>query len=369
MATCFHLDNKHAARKLKVTLAGDVLVHDFAPKYLSVTLGRSLTYKKHTENVRDKVKSRCNIISKLAGTGWGAPAPVLRTSAIALVYSVAEYCVPVWGILCAHVQHVDTQLNIAMRTVSGALRPTNINWLPVLRNIEPPQIRRDRATLQEYKKAQQLTDCVPIKEILREPTMPRRRSRRPFVAEAARLPSLTQTEQQIWEQSWIEGVPPGHDVVTNPTCPQPGFTLPRRQFVTLNRMRCGQARCAESLYRWGVIASPACPCGESHQTTRHIVEEGCDVYAKRVPTQWNGYQNCLRNCESVPNEQQQLIFDTCWYLYELQKMFLLITDLPWFVLASVSFGESSVARNIKRHHPIRPGLVSQCRSPHLIWPG
>ena len=37
MATCFHLDNKQAARKLKVTLAGDVLVHDFAPKYLGVT--------------------------------------------------------------------------------------------------------------------------------------------------------------------------------------------------------------------------------------------------------------------------------------------------------------------------------------------
>ena len=152
-----------------------------------------------------------------------------------------------------------------MRTVSGTLRPANINWLPVLSNIEPPQIRRDRATLQEYKKAHQLTDCVPIKEILREPTMSRLRSRRPFVAEAAWLASLNQTEQQTWEQSCIEGVPPGHDVVTNPTCPQPGFTLPRRQFFTLNRLRCGQARCAESLYRWGVIASPACPCGESHK--------------------------------------------------------------------------------------------------------
>ena len=127
VATCFHLDNKQAARNLKVTLAGDVLVHDFAPKYLGVTLDRSLTYKKnHTENVRDKVKSRCNIISKLAGTDWGAPAHVLSTSAIALVYSVAEYCVPVWG-RCAHVQHVGTQLNIPMRAVSGALRPTNIN--------------------------------------------------------------------------------------------------------------------------------------------------------------------------------------------------------------------------------------------------
>ena len=149
----------------------------------------------------------------------------------------------------------------------------SINWLPVLSNIEPPQMRRDRATLQEYKKAQHLTDCVPIKEIVREPTMSRLRSRRPFVAEAARLASLTQTEQQIWDQLRIEGVPPGHDVVTNPTtCPQPRFTLPRSQFVKLNRLRCVQARCAESLYRWSVIASPACPCGESHQTTMHIVE-------------------------------------------------------------------------------------------------
>ena len=161
-----------------------MLVHDFAPKYLGVTLDRSLTYKKTYRKC--EVKSRCNIISKLAGTEWGAPAPVLRTSAIALVYSVAEYCVPVWG-RCAHVQHVDTQLNIAMRTVSGALRPTNINWLPLLSNIEPPQIRRDRVTLQEYiKKAQQLTDCVPIKEILSEPPKSRLRSRRPFVVEAAR---------------------------------------------------------------------------------------------------------------------------------------------------------------------------------------
>ena len=144
--------------------------------------------------MRDKVKSRCNIISKLAGTDWGAPAPVLRTSAIALVYSVAAYCVSVWE-KCAHVQHVDMPLNIVMRTVSDALRPTNINWLPVLSNIEPPQIRRDRATLQKYKKAQQLTDRAPIKEILREPPKSRLRSRRPFVIEAARLASLNQTEE------------------------------------------------------------------------------------------------------------------------------------------------------------------------------
>ena len=177
--------------------------------------------------VGDTVKSRCDIISKLAGIYWVAPAPVLRTYAIALVYSVAEYCVPVWGKMCAcpamcgtceHLSH--TQLNNTMRTVSGAPRPTTINWLPVLSNIEPPHIRRDRATLQEYNKAQQLTDRFPIKKILREPPKSRIRSHRPFVIEVARLVSLHHTEQETWELSWNEGMPPGHNLVTNPTCPQ-----------------------------------------------------------------------------------------------------------------------------------------------------
>ena len=81
---------------------------------------------------------------------------------------------------CAHVTHVDTELNIAMRTVSGTLRPTNTNWLALLNNIEPPQNRRDRATLQ----AQQRTYHAPIKVILREPPKSRLISRRLFVMEA-----------------------------------------------------------------------------------------------------------------------------------------------------------------------------------------
>ena len=95
--------------------------------------------------------------------------------------------------------------------------------------------------------------------------MSRLRSRRPFVIEAARIANLNQTKQETWEQSWIQGVPPGHDLVTDPTCPQPGFsvTTPVRHTES-SEMLPG---------RWGVIASPACPCRESHHITRHIVEE------------------------------------------------------------------------------------------------
>ena len=92
------------------------------------------------------------------------------------------------------------------------------------------------------------------------------------------LPPFRLVNSSLHGQWLGSGAPPflihGWLIVLRSYCvTQPGFTLLRRQFVTLNRLRCGQARCAESLHRWGVIASPACPCGESHQTTRHIVEE------------------------------------------------------------------------------------------------
>ena len=46
----------------------------------------------------------------LAGTTWGAGEKTLRTSALALCYSVAEYCAPVYR-NSAHTNLVDVQLN------------------------------------------------------------------------------------------------------------------------------------------------------------------------------------------------------------------------------------------------------------------
>ena len=92
--------------------------------------------------------------------------------------------------------------------------------------------------------------------------MSRLRYRRPFVIEAARLASLNQTEQDIWEQSKVDVLPPGHDPVTNKTCPQPELSVHHSESSKM-----WPTRCAESLDRWDLIASPACPCGESHHTT------------------------------------------------------------------------------------------------------
>ena len=143
VTSVFHLHNASASRELDVSMDGhgQLLKHERYPVYLGVTLDRTLSYRQHLQKTAAKVKTRNNLLSKLAGSTWGANATTLRTSALALCYSVAEYCCPVWS-RSAHTGLFDAQLNSSMRLISGTLRPTQVAWLPVLSNITPPNIRR-----------------------------------------------------------------------------------------------------------------------------------------------------------------------------------------------------------------------------------
>ena len=47
--------------------------------------------KNHLEITSQKLKSRNNMLRKLAGTVWGATAPVLRATLLAMCYSAAEW--------------------------------------------------------------------------------------------------------------------------------------------------------------------------------------------------------------------------------------------------------------------------------------
>jgi len=91
VALALHLNNRESKRKLDIKINGNAIPNEEYPRYLGVKIDRALTFKNHLEGVKNKIKTRNNIISKLAGTSWGSNAAVLRTSALALVYSVAEY--------------------------------------------------------------------------------------------------------------------------------------------------------------------------------------------------------------------------------------------------------------------------------------
>ena len=167
VSSLFHLHHAASHSQLQLSIQGKSLQHDPLPVYLGVSLDRTLTYKDHIIKTAKKLKSRNNLISKLAGTNWGARTNTLRTSALALCYSVAEYCAPVWA-RSAHVHRLDVQLNHTMRLISGTLRPTEIPWLPVLSNIAPPDIRRWAASAKLLSNIQS-HDNLPLLQDIYDP--------------------------------------------------------------------------------------------------------------------------------------------------------------------------------------------------------
>ena len=79
-------------------------------------------------------------------SGWGAGAETLRIATLSLVYSTSEYCAPVWC-RSAHTRLIDSVLNDTLRIVTGCLRPTPTDHLPVLSGIRPVELRRLGVTL------------------------------------------------------------------------------------------------------------------------------------------------------------------------------------------------------------------------------
>jgi hypothetical protein len=61
------------------------------------------------------------------------------------------------------------------------------------------------------------------------------------------------------------------ELMLDPNSRPPGFLLQRREWVTLNRFRTTQGRCAILMHRWGFVHSPECDCGVAEQTMQPIL--------------------------------------------------------------------------------------------------
>ena len=145
MTVAFHLHNREAKRELRVKNNGKILPICPVSTYLGVKLDRVLTYRHHLEALHKKLSTRASLLRRLAGSGLGAGAKTLRTAALSLICSTAEYCVPAWC-RSAHTRLIDNILNDALRIVTGCLRPTPTDNLPVLSGIQPAELRRQGAT-------------------------------------------------------------------------------------------------------------------------------------------------------------------------------------------------------------------------------
>ena len=67
---------------------------------------------------------------------------IIRTTALALCYSTAEYAAPVWA-RSSHTNKLNPVLNQACRSITGCLKSTNVEEYYLIAGIALPDIRRE----------------------------------------------------------------------------------------------------------------------------------------------------------------------------------------------------------------------------------
>ncbi|ROT79848.1 putative growth/differentiation factor 11 [Penaeus vannamei] len=151
--------------------------------------------------------------------------------AVALCFSTAEYCAPVWARSC-HASAVDTELNQACRIITRNLKSTPLPAVHRMASIAPPAIRRDALTKQERDK--QLNDCRhPLYAINRSTKLKSRKSFGTNLGLEGRSPAQHRLEQwELWDRSAsYASVPPPSESLPN------GSSFKRNEWVALNRAR------------------------------------------------------------------------------------------------------------------------------------
>ena len=275
VTAAFHLNNREAKRELKVYNNGRLLLFCPTPTYLGVKLDRLLTFRHHLVALRKKLSSCVTLLRRLVGSGWGAGAKTLRIATLSLVYSTAEYCAPVWC-LSAHTRLIDSVLNDALRIVTGCLRPTPTDHLPVLSGIQPAELRRLGATLSLAYRASLDPDHIlyGLLSGSSDTRQVRLRSRRPFVP-AAR--NLLDNLARLGIRAYCENASRPRAFEPETGARPVGMGLPRAVWVKLNRLRTGVGRFHSSMHKWGLAPSPNCECGASEQTADHVLT-ACPIH-------------------------------------------------------------------------------------------
>jgi len=180
---------------------------------------------------------------KLTASTWSASANTLQSFALALCYSAAEYCTPIW-LRSAHTSQVDVQLNSTTHLISGTLRSTPLPWLPVLSNTEPPALRRKAATDNTVEKIVKYNSWQ-IQPDIPNPQLLRLTSRKLLWLDLQPV-DIKSRQRHNWKSAQVVN----SHLVCDPTIQQLGFDLLQQQWSLLNHFHTEQGHCGACRRKW-----------------------------------------------------------------------------------------------------------------------
>ena len=218
--------------------------------------------------------TRNNLLRKLSNSKWGANASTIRTTALALCYSVAEYAAPVWA-RSSHAQKLNPELNSACSALTGCLKPTNVEDMYFLAGIPPLDIQKDiytrmKTTKQETNEAHSLYGQNPAER--------RIKSRNCFLCSVkpADVP-LKVIRCSAWLRR-LQAIPHRATVILDQSLAK-GFDRPWTTWGCLNRLRTGFTCSKEQRQRWRYYeGDTTCECGLATESTAHMMQ--CTLLAQ-----------------------------------------------------------------------------------------
>ena len=178
-------------------------------------------------------------------------------------------------------------MNDALHIVTGCLRPTPTDHLPVLSSIQPDELRRLGATLSLAYRGSLDPDHIlyGVLSGSSDNRQVRLRSRRPFVPVARNLlDNLARLGIRASEWTnhkrnaeYYENASRLRAFVPRTDARPVGMGLPRAAGVKLNRLQTGVGRFYSSMHKWSLAPLPNCECGASEQTADHVLT-ACPIH-------------------------------------------------------------------------------------------
>ena len=123
--------------------------------------------KKHNAVIKEKATKRLNLVKRLASTKWGADKLTLRQLYMGYVRSVMDNNLSLQSIASkCNTATLDRTQNQALRLICGGMRTTPTAACEIEANIEPMDLRRNRALIESVERFRRLDEDHPNRRVV-----------------------------------------------------------------------------------------------------------------------------------------------------------------------------------------------------------
>jgi len=159
------------------------------PKFLGVTLDRTLSFQDHVADVCRRAESRCKMTFCLASRSWGWKKRNLRRIYITMQRSILDYAAAGWQpwLTPSQFKHLETTQNTCLKAITGQYSNTSSELVRLEAGIPSYRTHSNRLIALAYEKGMRLPDHHPRKTALNNSVTHRSRVRSSFRERASAL--------------------------------------------------------------------------------------------------------------------------------------------------------------------------------------